>query len=254
MSALNNRILSLMKNRFKKLGSGCRNFAFEVPWKAAYLVFIFFIVSLYLMFIIINDRYIRHTPWYEHSAPCKTPQSTVDLLINLTFTVSDLLTKHDVHHVACYGTLWGTLRYGTILPWDNNVDLCVMTSEMQKIDWSTLKNYFYSENIYIARDYRHGTYIITKGPAEVIINVFYVTPFGEVLLDGFENRFLWFFQDNPLSFPERLMEAPFKTMPFHHRQLPVPHDDLEMLKYLYKNDWWLEKKPPDCEATKAVAL
>lgn len=112
--------------------------------------------------------------------------------------------------------------------------------------WEKLKGHFLAENINLYYDYRHGIYIISNGPAEVIINVFYITPFGEVLQDGFENRFLWFFQEHPLSFPVRLLEPPFKKIPFHNRQMPVPHEDIEILKYLYKHDWWLIKSPPGC--------
>ncbi|KAK0056686.1 hypothetical protein Bpfe_013904 [Biomphalaria pfeifferi] len=246
MSVLN-RMITLISCGHKKIVAVLRPFAYYVPWKAVYIVFIFFILTLYLMFIVINDRFMHHIPWYERSAPCQTPKSTLDLMVNLTFTVSDVLTKYGVNYVMCYGTLWGALRYGTILPWDNNVDFCALTSEIHKIDLLTLRKHLEPEGVTVVRNYRRGTYTITKGPAEVVINVFYVTPFGEVLQDGFENRFLWFFQDSPLSFPQRLMALPFKTMPFHNRPLPVPHDDLEMLKYLYKDDWWIEKKPPDCK-------
>ncbi|CAL1539864.1 unnamed protein product [Lymnaea stagnalis] len=230
-----------------KISGGCGRFAARVPWKATYIVFGCFIITLYLMFTVINDRYIHNTPWYERPAPCQTPESTIKQMVDLTFVMSDMLTKLGVQHAVCYGTLWGLLRYETILPWDNNVDFCVLKSEIQKIPWKTLKEQCLAEDINLTYDYRHGQYIFTKGPAEVILNVFYVTPFGEVLEDGFENRFLWFFQDNPLSFPARLMEAPFKTLPFYGRQIPVPHDDLEILKYLYKDSWWLEKGPPGCK-------
>ena len=56
-----------------------------------------------------------------------------------------------------------------------------------------------------------------------------------------------FLQNQPLSFPVHLLVPPFSKVDFHGQKMPVPHDEIEILKYLYKDDWWLEKPPPGCE-------
>lgn len=94
-----------------------------VSWKSVLVTFFCFVIFLYVMFTLINDRYIHHLAWYEQPAPCVTPQYIMDGMIQLSFLVSDILTKLNISHVLCYGTLWGALRQGKILPWDNNVDV-----------------------------------------------------------------------------------------------------------------------------------
>jgi hypothetical protein len=225
--------------------------ALTMSWKAVLVTFFCFVISLYMIFTLVNDHFIHHLAWYEQPAPCVTPQFIMDRMIELTFAVSSLLTKLNISHAICYGTLWGALRDGKILRWDNNVDFCLMKDEIQKVRWVDLQADFKANNMDLSYDYRHGEYVVTQGPAQAILTVFYLTPFDEVFLDGFEHRFLWFFQDNPVTFPNRLMEAPFSTVEFHGRPIPVPHDGIEILKYLYRDDWWIEKPPMGCSVGKS---
>ncbi|CAG5126311.1 unnamed protein product [Candidula unifasciata] len=223
-------------------------FASRVSWKSVTATFFCFVLSLYLLFALINDRYIHHHAWYERPAPCVTPQIIMDGMVELTFSVTRLLSKLNISHVICYGTLWGALRQGKILPWDNNVDFCLLKNEIEKVPYSTLQAEFKSQQIDLTYDHRHGDYIATRGPAQAIISVFYITIYDEVFKDGLEHRLMWFFQDKPVSFPARLIESPFNTAMFHGQQIPVPHDGIEILKYLYKDDWWLEKPPIGCRS------
>uniref|UniRef100_A0A0B6Y8J1 LicD/FKTN/FKRP nucleotidyltransferase domain-containing protein n=1 Tax=Arion vulgaris TaxID=1028688 RepID=A0A0B6Y8J1_9EUPU len=223
----------------------CR-WALRISWRAVIVTFLCFVIFLYMMFTMVNDRYIHHLTWYEQPAPCVTPKFIMDRMIELTFAVSNLLTKLNISHVICYGTLWGALRNGKILPWDNNVHFCLLKNDIQKVPWHTLQENFRASNLDLSYDVRHGEYIVTQGPAQAILSVFYLTPYDEIFQDGFEHRLMWFFQDNPVSFPSRLIESPFNTVLFHGQPLPVPHDGIEILKYLYKDDWWLVKPPPGC--------
>ncbi|XP_005100136.1 uncharacterized protein LOC101845102 [Aplysia californica] len=223
-----------------------RRFAPRVPWSIVFSLFIAFIISFYMMFTIMNDRFMHHQNWYDFPAPCSRPKDMLDAMAKLAFTASDVLTQLNVSHALCYGTLWGALRNGEILPWDNNVDVCVMREQIQRPGWHNLHKAFQSRNLPIVYDYRHGEYSIVDGSAEVVINVFYSTVWEEVLHDGWEHRFLWFFQDQPVSFPRRLLALPLPKIKFHGKDMPIPHDDLEMLKYLYRDNWWLVKTPPGC--------
>lgn len=102
----------------------------------------------------------------------------------------------------------------------------------------------------VVYDHLHGEYIIERGPAKACLTVFLETSSGEAVKDGFIFRFLWFLQAEPVRFPSHLLKAPLNGITFHGRTMPVPHNDMEILKHLYKNDWWLEKSPPGCTAGK----
>lgn len=44
------------------------------------------------------------------------------MLRDLNYLFSEL----NATHFICYGTLWGAIRYSKLLPFDRDVDLCVL--------------------------------------------------------------------------------------------------------------------------------
>lgn len=47
-------------------------------------------------------------------------------------------------------------------------------------------------------------------------------------------------------FPPQLVIAPLPAKRFGEHFVPVPREGIELQKYHYPNDWWLEIKPTDC--------
>lgn len=77
--------------------------------------------------------------------------------------------------------------------------------------------------------------------------MFYTTRENKMVRDSWQNRYFVYW-GRDLPFPEVLLKAPLPTMKFHGRSgIPVPWGDVELLKYLYKEDWWMEMPPPGCE-------
>lgn len=48
----------------------------------------------------------------------------------LNFRTHRLLTSLGLTHFLCYGSLWGQLRLSRSLPWEADVELCVLNEEM----------------------------------------------------------------------------------------------------------------------------
>ena len=127
-----------------------RKIAPKVSWTILSCIFIGFVISVYMMFIVMNNRYKGHVKWYELSAPCVQPQKTIDAMVSLSFTASEILEELNVPYTLCYGTLWGALRNGHILPWDNNVDVSKICrnidyNECSIIRHNTLSDYELSD-------------------------------------------------------------------------------------------------------------
>ena len=126
-----------------------------------------------------------------------------------------------------------------------------MKDQLSAVDWSSLSQAFLSHNLQLAYDSRHGEYNLRDGPAHLVINMFYTSAavfnFNDALHDGWEHRLLWFFQQEPITFPSRLLTPPFPEITFHGRNMSIPREELEILKYLYRDDWWMEKSPPGCD-------
>jgi hypothetical protein len=216
--------------------------------RAVTVAFLCCVTSMYLFFVMINQFYQQ--PWYKFTAPCMVPKFIADEMTQLTFDVSNQLTKLNMSHTLCYGTLWGALRYGKALPWDNNVDFCVLKHEVEKVPWATLYEQFKASNMDMIYDPHRGAYIVSQGHAQAHLTVFYKTSLGKAHRDGFQNKFLWFLQNDYASFPSRLLEPPFTMITFQGNPMPVPNGDMEILKHLYKNDWWLEEPPQGCSSIK----
>ena len=105
------------------MASFLRRLAPRVSWTILGGFFIAFIVSFYMMFLVVSNRYLGPKKWYNYPAPCAQPEKTINAMVNLAFKTSDILTKLSIPHALCYGTLWGALRSAKVLPWDNNIDV-----------------------------------------------------------------------------------------------------------------------------------
>jgi phosphorylcholine metabolism protein LicD len=51
-----------------------------------------------------------------------------------------IFDKHNIKNVCFYGTLLGVLRHGDIIPWDDDIDICVETKYIDKI-WALRKEF-----------------------------------------------------------------------------------------------------------------
>ncbi len=48
------------------------------------------------------------------------------------------------------------------------------------------------------------------------------------------------------NFPARLLEPPLSANEFCGVNFSVPNNRIEIQKYHYPDDWWLERKPKSC--------
>lgn len=58
---------------------------------------------------------------------------TAEKALKMLDQVTRILEKNDVKYSLDCGTLLGIVREGRLLPWDNDVDLCVPASEVDKL-------------------------------------------------------------------------------------------------------------------------
>lgn len=198
---------------------------------------------LYLVWRMISDS--DHQRWYEREAPCQTPENLITDMTELAFRIHNTFVKLNIPHFLCYGTLWGVVRTGSILPWDNNVDFCVLDEDISKVDEGFLYTSFQRSQLSISYDTRHGVYNIRYKSAEGAVTVFQRF-FDQMQRAGWEIRLLPFMYKYQDEFPSRLVEKPFPTKKFLGAEFPVPREDIELLKYLYPDDWWKEIKPKGC--------
>ncbi|KAK7107636.1 uncharacterized protein [Littorina saxatilis] len=217
-----------------------------------FLVFFFFLIIS--LFSTTKPPPESKGPWYHFPAPCRLNDSDMNDLNALLVKTHSALESLHVPHALCYGTLWGALRQGRILPWDNNVDFCALDSHFVNASSSQLKDAFAERNLVIEYDWRRGVYDVSLLQGKVLGHIYVFTTSimrGEnelhlAMPGGWMNKMRRRFGHKQVSFPVWLLKEPFEATKVNGVDVPVPHDGIEMLKYLYPDDWWLELKPPGC--------
>lgn len=63
---------------------------------------------------------------------------------------------------------------------------------------------------------------------------------------GWEKRIFPRLYQGYQNFPFRLIDGQLDKLPFNGVEFNVPHEKIELQKYLYPDNWWIEVKPKGC--------
>ncbi len=208
------------------------------------LVFIF--TTLLTIMIVYFQHTVKDPHWYyKKHVECRKSADTLDDLVVLAENVHMLLDRNHIKHFMCFGTLWGAIRKQTSLPWDTDLDFCVMNEDIAAVEEPYLYSQFRWENLGIQFSSRFGSYTIRYGQATADLILYELSPDGIWLQKvGWENRIFSNIDNHKI--PVKLVENGLTSMKFHGLNLPAPYKPMEVQKYLYPDDWWMEVKPPGC--------
>lgn len=82
----------------------------------------------------------------------------------LFFRVHHVLTTLGLSHFLCYGSLWGQIRISRSLPWEADVEFCLLNEELAKNDEVFLVRTFKKHNLLLIYNSGEGLYFV-KDPA-----------------------------------------------------------------------------------------
>ncbi|OAD61965.1 hypothetical protein WN48_00019 [Eufriesea mexicana] len=160
--------------------------------------------------------------------------------------------KLGIVHFLCLGGLWGQVRIGRALPWARKVELCLVdtlrddvliTKAFREVGLSA--TYLHAAGVYRIQEHEVGE---DAPKVEVVV-------FEEDAVTQMVRRVGWSrrvlppdceFSPSLQCFPPQLVIPPLPAKQFGGRLIPVPREGIELQKYHYPNDWWLEVKPTDC--------
>ncbi|XP_050588927.1 uncharacterized protein LOC126921406 [Bombus affinis] len=196
--------------------------------------------------------------WYSLSRqetpqqPCSVPEEFTEKLHELTYRVHLVLAKLSIVHFLCFGGLWGQVRIGRALPWARKVELCLVDTLRDDVlitkafrQAALSATYLHAAGVY--RIQEHG---VGEDAPKVEVVVFEKDAVTRMVRRvGWTRRVLppdCEFSPSLQCFPPRLIIPPLPAKLFGSRLIPVPRGGIELQKYHYPNDWWLEVKPTDC--------
>ena len=142
--------------------------------------------------------------------------------------------------------MWGAIRYKAPLPWDNDFDIGIPYVEITPASEKLFIKELNKKGIDIYYRYWFGTYRVTRGSARGDLMLFRQNFFGQCVRTGMESWVFFINYRKHHTFPCELIAKPLPTLPFSGLNFKVPRDGIEIQKYFYPDDWWIEAKPRGC--------
>ncbi|XP_059471955.1 uncharacterized protein LOC132194596 [Neocloeon triangulifer] len=215
------------------------------------------------------------TTWLiiSHSGPdhyiaqnCQNSEEFQDALHKLAKDTHDLLTGLGLTHALCYGALWGQIRMSRTLPWENDVEFCVLNEELMQKDEASIFSTFRRKQLQLSYDSVDGIYTVTNVAVEptsdlaraVVKLIVFEEDSKTARVPGSKGmlrRVGWKRRVMPPDcegiailecFPPNLVTPPLPERNFGGFFMPVPREGVEIQKYHYIDNWWKEVIPKNC--------
>ena len=212
----------------------------------AIILFIILFSNVFQSRIENDEEWYKHPDAYFSEVECEHDEFTMKLYEKLSELLTNTLKNLQLTHFLCYGSLWGALRNQRTLEWDRNLDFCILNHELATIDETVFNKQFVLHGLKYEYNSRRGKYIVTYKTVSAEITVFerVGTHMERV---GWEKKIIPHFYINYQNFPYHLVEKlPLPLQEFNGIKVSVPHDNFEIQKYLYPDNWWRVIKPKGC--------
>ena len=206
------------------------------------------LVGTYVYFNLQNGAYYANRMWGSVIS-CQNSELEMDQLLEITYKVHKILDNMKIKHWLMYGSIWGAHRIGKPLPWDNDVDIG-FDGEGRFADM-TLSEFlapFMAAGLKVSNKWMlKGAIVIHKESLWLSVDLFaFYNHGGAMRRRGMET---WVVPINYRiyhSFPAWLVEPELPQVKFGFFNISIPKGGIEILKHLYRYNWWKEVRPPGC--------
>lgn len=209
-----------------------------------------FLFGVFILILFCTVNYIYYK-WYVDDSECFVSKETHKKLGKLLENIEEALKALNLTYFMCYQTLWAALKVKKPLPWQKDIDLCVLNKEISAIDEGYLARTFKRYGLSINYNSGGGYYRVFKfGNISPYAKL---TVFEEDLVTHQMRRVGWIHRMLPPNsceelncFPPELISTPLPKIAFGDYLLPAPSNGIEIQKYLYPYSWWKEITPTNC--------
>ena len=211
-------------------------------------------------YIYVTECLKSHAGWEDETFTkhCNDLHGSLKKLENLSQTVHDALEEAKISHFLMYGSIWGVLRgFKGPLPWDFDVDFgtiltdstsCNIAKVTESLEKKGIAHFNFMKDSGLVKFFYANE---EKEPGRKTIDLFFYQPtqFGFVRRVGYE---VWLFALHYYvhhTFPYRLVEGELEAVEFAGRRIKIPRDGIEIMKYLYRYNWWTTRTPKNYNCT-----
>nr|CAD7456366.1 unnamed protein product [Timema tahoe] len=194
-----------------------------------------------LIIIIVIWTLFKKSQTIGFTRTCPHPEQFQDQLHQLADKVNRVLSSLQLTHFLCYGSLWGQIRLSRSLPWEADVEFCLLNEELSLHDEVFLTRAFKKHKLDMKYNSAEGLYMITDPQFEggnIQLIVFEEdTTINMLRRVGWKRRMLPPNCEEMTSlecFPPRLIARPLPLKEFGGYILPVPREGIEIQKYHYQ--------------------
>lgn len=205
---------------------------------------------LFLSFQIQHPMYFRKFRNVKMSRECSS-REILEELVYLTKDIHEILSGLNLTDFLLYGSHWGAIRVGGPLPWDDDVDLgLIADSNYISLTEDEFVSEFTSRGMTVTNNMAQKTSLkVTRGVANVDVIVYYDYN-GLMKRQGWEPFLIPVHYRLHHSFPTWVVKTPpaLPTMRFGVFNMSVPRGEREVMKYLYRYNWWQDfESEGDCD-------
>lgn len=178
-----------------------------------------------------------------------TPEMRIKMSESLESVVNEILEILDMTYFLCYNSLWGALKSNGPLKWHQNVDICLLNEELERFEEAFLIRTFKRKGLSLSYQSSDGVYLVSQKGDKPIVKLYLFEQLnGNYRRVGWRNRLVPPDSCEPVHcFPTRLVSKPLPTERFMSMRLPVPREGIELQKYLFPDNWWLDLEPEECK-------
>lgn len=212
------------------------------------LVLLFFIIFFFQLTgnsIDDDEEWYKHPSVYFKEFTCEHDDYTIKLFNELTNKLVQMFEGLGISYFLCYGSLWGALKFQKTLPWDRNLDICVIYHQIAIVDEQKLYSAFKQAGLNYYYNSRRGKYVVNYRTVSAEITIFEKIG-NHVERIGWEKRLFPHLYLNYQNFPYQLVDKDLPKKKFNNIDIPIPHQEFEIQKYLFPENWWKEVKPKGC--------
>lgn len=214
----------------------------------AYLMVIFILVGSYFYINLQSYAYYTNRFW-NPVVSCKGSDEEIDRLLKLAYQIHTVLDSMEIRHWLMYGSIWGALRIGKPLPWDNDVDIGFEEQgKFARMTWSEFLAPFEAEGLNIKTKWtQSGTIVISKPDLWQSVDLFALyNQRGTMKRRGVESGIFALNYMTYHQFPAWLVESDLPQAKFGFFNISVPKGGIEIMKHLYPFNWWKDVRPKGC--------